>query len=118
MRNMLSFVWPVAFAAAMAVPVVASDVTVKGEVVDIACAMSKGEGGRGDAHAACALSCARRGQPVGILTEEAIYEVTGDFASSNNARLLDFVAKAVIVIGEVTEKDGKKLLNVKSIRAN
>lgn len=118
MRNMLSMICVAAFALAIAVPASASDVTVKGEVVDIACAMSKGDGGKGDAHAACALSCAKRGQPVGVLTDDAIYELTGDFAANNNAKLLDFVAKSVTVTGEVTEKDGKKLLNVKTIKAN
>jgi hypothetical protein len=118
MRKVLSFASAAIFAASLAVPVFASDMTVKGEVVDIACATSKGDGGKGDGHAAGALSCAKKGQPVGILTDDAIYEVTGDFAANNNAKLLDFVAKSVTVTGEVTEKDGKKLLNVKTIKAN
>ena len=33
-----------------------------------------------------------------------------------NAKLLDFVAKKVIVTGEVTEKYGVKSINVKSIK--
>ena len=115
MRRLISGVAVAAFAAAMVVPAFAAEVTVKGEVVDVACSMSKGEGGKGDAHAACAMSCAKRGQPVGILTSDAIYEVTGEFAANNNAKLLDFVAKQVTVTGDLTEKDGKKLLNVKSI---
>ena len=36
--------------------------------------------------------------------------------ANNNGRLLDFVAKAVTITGEVTERDGKKLLNVRTIR--
>jgi hypothetical protein len=39
------------------------------------------------------MVCAKKGQPVGILTADAIYTVTGDYAASNNAKLLDFVAK-------------------------
>jgi molybdopterin-guanine dinucleotide biosynthesis protein A len=118
MRNMISLVAAAVFAMAMALPAFAADVTVKGEVVDIACATSKGAGGKGDGHAACAMSCARRGQPVGLLNDEAIYEITGDFAANNNAKLLDFVAKSVTVTGEVTEQGGKKLLNIKTIKAN
>jgi len=118
MRNMMSCACAAVLAAVMSVPVLAAEVTVKGEVVDMACATSKGAGGKGDGHAACALACARRGQPVGILNDEAIYEVTGDFAANNNAKLLDFVAKSVTVTGEVTEQDGKKLLNIRTIRAN
>lgn len=116
MRKMLAIVAGAAFVAAMAAPIIAADMTVKGEVVDVACSTSKGEGGKGDGHAGCAMSCAKRGQPVGILTADAIYEVTGDFAANKNAKLLDFVAKQVEVTGSVTEKDGKKLLEIKSIK--
>ncbi len=116
MRKILAIAAGAAFIAALSAPLSAADMTVKGEVVDVACSTSKGAGGKGADHAACAMSCAKRGQPVGILTADAIYEVTGDYAANNNAKLLDFVAKQVVVTGEVTEKDGKKLLAVKSIK--
>jgi type 1 fimbria pilin len=116
MRKILAIAAGAAFVAFLSAPILAADITVKGEVVDVACSMSKGDGGKGAAHAACAMSCAKRGQPVGILTADAIYEVTGDWAADKNAKLLDFVAKQVEVTGEVTEKDGKKMLNVKSMK--
>ena len=103
-------------ATLLATPASAATVTVKGELVDIACATDKGAAGKGDAHSACALTCAKEGKPLGILTDDAIYEVTGDFTASRNARLLDFVAKSVTVTGDVTERDGQTLLNVKTIR--
>jgi molybdopterin-guanine dinucleotide biosynthesis protein A len=84
--------------------------------VEIACAAGKGAEGKGQAHAACALACAKRGEPVGVLTSDAVYEIAGDFTANNNARLLDFLAKQVTVTGELTERDGKKLLNVRTIR--
>src|SRR4030095_883818 len=120
MRNLISLVAGAAFVAALAIPAIpafAADVTIKGEVVDIACAVDKKDAGQGAAHAACALSCAERGQPVGILTADAIYTVTGDYAAEKNAKLLDFVAKQVSVTGTVTEKDGVKSINAKSIVA-
>ena len=116
MRNVISMVAGAAFVAALAMPAFASDMTVKGEVVDMACSTSKGDAGKGDAHAACAMSCAKRGQPAGILTADAVYTITGDYSANNNAKLLDFVAKVVIVTGEVTEKDGVKSINVKSMK--
>lgn len=116
MRNVISMVAGAAFVAALVMPVFAADMTVKGEVVDIACAVGKKDAGKGDGHAACAMSCAKSGQPVGVLTADAIYTVTGDYAANKNAKLLDFVAKKVIVTGEVTEKDGVKSINVKSIK--
>jgi hypothetical protein len=116
MRNLISMAAGVALLAALAIPAFASDMTVKGEVVDIACAVSKKDAGKGAGHASCAMVCAKKGQPVGILTADAIYTVTGDYTANSNAKLLDFVAKSVIVTGEVAEKDGVKSINVKSIK--
>ena len=116
MRKLISIVAGAAFAAALAMPVFAADMTVKGEVVDVACSTKKGDGGKGEAHAGCAMACAKKGLPVGILTADAIYTVVGDYAANSNAKLLDFVARNVIAVGEVTEKDGQKLINIKSIK--
>ena len=116
MKNVVSIVAGAAFVAALAMPVFAADMTVKGEVVDIACATSMKDKGHGPGHAGCTMDCAKKGQPVGILTADAVYTVTGDYAANKNAKLLDFVAKNVIVTGEVTEKDGQKMINVKSIK--
>lgn len=116
MRKLILTAVGAAFAVSLAMPALASDMTVKGEVVDVACSTSKKEAGKGATHAGCAMVCAKKGQPVGILTADAVYTVTGDYAANNNAKLLDFVAKNVIVTGEVSEKDGQKLINVKSIK--
>lgn len=116
MRKLLMLVAGAAFMAATMVPASAAEMTVKGEVVDVACATKKAPGGKGDAHAACAMACAKKGQPVGIMTADAIYIVTGDHAANNNAKLIDFVAKQVVVTGDVTEKDGQKTIAIKSIK--
>jgi hypothetical protein len=116
MRKILAIAAGVAVVVAMSVSTFAADITVKGEVVDVACAMKKGDGGKGAAHAGCAMACAKKGQPVGILTTDAIYVVSGEWAANNNAKMLDFVAKQVEVTGEVTEKGGKKVMTVKSIK--
>jgi hypothetical protein len=42
--------------------------TVKGEIVDMACYMAKGL--RGPSHKACAQLCARKGVPIGVLTDD------------------------------------------------
>ena len=130
MRNVISMMAGGAFVVALAMPVfagaptmrtlhrevVTADMTVKGEVVDVACSVAKKEAGKGAGHANCALVCAKKGQPVGILTADAVYTVIGDYAANSNAKLLDFVARNVVVTGEVTEKDGVKSINVKSIK--
>jgi hypothetical protein len=41
--------------------------TVKGEIVDLACYLPRGERGRGPAHQECAEMCAKDGAPLGVL---------------------------------------------------
>jgi type 1 fimbria pilin len=118
MRRILSWAAVAAFVVALAAPTLAQDsVTITGELVDTACALKKGEGGKGEAHAACAMACAKRGQALGIMTADAIYNVaSGEYTANNNAKLLEFVAKKVTVTGTVTEKDGQKSIAIKTIK--
>jgi type 1 fimbria pilin len=116
MKNVMSSIVAAVFAVALVAPLGAADnTTVKGEVVDLACSLSKGEGGKGEAHAACAMSCAKRGNQMAILATDEVYLIEGDYSANNNARLLDFVAKRIEAKGDVTEKDGKKVINVASM---
>lgn len=92
------------------------EVTLKGEVIDQPC--YDGKGGKGEAHKTCALSCAKRGNQLAILENDsnAVYSITGDYSANKNEKLIPFVAEIVEVKGTVTEKDGKKWLNVTSIK--
>ena len=116
MRKIFAFVASAALVAALASPLFAQATTVTGEVVDVACATKKAPGGKGDDHAGCAMACAKKGMPVGIMTADAIYTVTGDYTANSNAKLLEFVAKRVEVTGNVTEKDGQKMIEITSIK--
>jgi hypothetical protein len=115
MRKMFAVLAAAAFVASA--PLVAAEKTVKGEVVDVQCQLKKAPGGQGDAHKGCATACAKRGSQMGILTEDAVYEIQGDFAADNNAKLMEFVAGQVEATGEVSEKDGKKTITVTSMKA-
>jgi hypothetical protein len=44
------------------------EVTVKGEILDMTCYLSKGS--KGDRHKTCAKMCAKKGLPIGVLTDE------------------------------------------------
>jgi hypothetical protein len=44
--------------------------TASGEVVDLACYLTRGEKGRGEAHAECAEMCAKGGAPLGLLAAD------------------------------------------------
>lgn len=43
------------------------EITVQGEIVDLACYMTKGS--KGPQHRACAQMCAKKGVPIGVLTD-------------------------------------------------
>lgn len=93
-----------------------NEVTLKGEVIDQPC-YDKG-GKKGEDHKACALSCAKRGNQLAILEDgtSTVYSITGDYAANKNEKLIPYVAESVEVKGTITEKDGKKWLNVTSIK--
>ena len=93
----------------------ASTQTVKGELVDVACTM-KDANKKGADHADCAMGCAKKGGPVGILTADGVYTITGDYTNNKNEKLLEFVAKNVEATGHVSEKDGKKEIHLESIK--
>ena len=113
MKQVFSFAFGAVVAAALVLPAFAADTkTIKGEVIDLECSLTKGESGKGAAHAACALGGAKDGDQMAILTNDAVYLIEGDYAANKNAKLLDFVAKKVEAKGTVAEKDGKMTINV------
>jgi hypothetical protein len=116
MRKFAALLAGAAFAAALAAPLAADEKTIKGEVVDSVCYLKKAEN-KGEAHANCAMSCAKRGQPLAIVAADGVYVITGKYAAENNKMLLDYVAKAVSATGEVMEADGKKTIDIKTISA-
>ena len=103
-----------------AAPTLASDepkqVTIKGEVIDQPCYEGK-NGARGEAHKGCAMACAKRGNQMAIVDESNnVYSITGDYSANKNEKLIPFVAEMVEAKGVVTEKDGKKTIEVSSIK--
>jgi hypothetical protein len=108
----------VVIGAAMAASAAPSDkeVTLKGEVIDQPC-YDKG-GKKGEAHKACALSCAKRGNQMAILEDgtNTVYSIEGDYADNKNEKLVPYVAETVEVKGTVSEKDGKKWVTISSIK--
>ncbi|HWP99062.1 MAG TPA: hypothetical protein VNK92_01205 [Vicinamibacterales bacterium] len=113
MRRILAVTAILALAAAVA-PAWADTKTVRGEVIDVQCHTKKAEN-KGEGHANCALACARKGATMGILAEDGVYQITGEFAADKNRKLLDYVAKTVVATGEVTEHDGHKMIDIKKI---
>ncbi len=88
--------------------------TVKGEVIDMACYMSKGLHGEG--HAECAKECINSGLPVGILDKSGhVYLCMTAAHKPANSLLVPYVAKQVKATGTVFEKGGMEMLAVDKV---
>ncbi len=98
--------------AVASAPGAATITIVKGEVVHLECPLQKDDGGRGEAHARCAMDCAREGKPMAILAADAVYLIEGDYTANTNAKLLDFVARQVEAKGTVRDDAGTLHINV------
>lgn len=76
---------------------------------------------KGDTHKTCAQECAAKGLPIGILTDDGkIYQVMGkghEDLKTVNQPLVKYMETKVIVVGEVFEKQGERVMVVEKIKA-
>lgn len=84
--------------AIMLTAVVAAEETVTGVLVEVGCANEPAS----DAHTACMLRCAQRGEPIGIRTSDGIYTILGDWTANNGDALASLMAKEVEATGDVS----------------
>lgn len=92
--------------------------TVKGYVLDSACAFTKGL--KKPISAECATACAKAGSPLVILTDSGtIYWPIADTtpSSGQNDRLLPFAGQKVTASGKVFERGGSTALVIQKIEA-
>ena len=92
--------------------------TVKGYVLDSACAFTKGL--KQPISGECATACARAGSPLVILTDSGtIYWPIADTtpSSGQNDRLLPFAGQRVTASGKVFERGGSSALVIEKIEA-
>src|SRR5271169_3992357 len=92
--------------------------TVKGYVLDSACAFTKGL--KKPISAECATACAKAGSPLVILTDSGtIYWPIADTtpSSGQNDRLLPFAGQKVTATGKVFERGGSTALVIEKIEA-
>jgi hypothetical protein len=94
------------------------EITVEGEIVDLACYLAKGS--RGPSHKVCAQKCAERGIPIGVLSADGklllLLEDHSDEEPYEEAKKLAGVNAVVkgkkfskpgidgLVVGEIKEK--------------
>jgi hypothetical protein len=89
--------------------------TIKGEVVDLWCYMD--HAAHGEKHKACAVACAKMGNPIGIVDSKGnVYVAVGsELHQPGHDRLIDKMAQQVTVTGTVVSRGGMKMLYVQSI---
>jgi hypothetical protein len=103
-------------AAAFAAEEAAKTVTVKGYVLDSACAFTKGL--KKPISAECATACAKAGSPLVILAPSGtIYWPIADTtpSSSQNDKLLPFSGQNVTVRGKVFRRGGSTAIVISKI---
>lgn len=95
-----------------------STTTVKGYVLDSACAFTKGLDK--PISAQCATACAKSGSPLVILTSDGtIYWPISDKtpATSQNDKLLPFAGQKVTATGKLYERSGSRALVIEKLEA-
>jgi hypothetical protein len=99
-----------ALVVAVAAPALARTETVTGELVEQACYL-KDKKNVGGSHKDCGETCARRGQPLAVVTAGGkIYQITGPLAADNNTKLIPHLAHTIEITGDVSEKDGRMMI--------
>jgi hypothetical protein len=103
---------------AFSAPIGAAPLTVKGEVVDLAC--YKGDKTKmGEAHKGCGMTCVKKGNPLAIVTSDGqVYNLAGAYTENKNAKIVEgeLFAVPVEATGEVAEKDGGKVITVTAMK--
>jgi hypothetical protein len=79
--------------------------TLTGVVADASCFLTRGKTAMGaGSHEKCAVVCAQRGNRLALVTAKGdVYMIVGTLAQNNNAGLLQFVNKTVVMTGQVSQ---------------
>jgi hypothetical protein len=91
-------------------------VKVKGEVIDLWCYLEGGD--HGAEHKSCAVSCAKAGNPIGLLTEKGeVYVMMGmkDHQPGTDV-LIEKMAETVTVEGTLVKKGGTQVIYVSAVK--
>ncbi len=117
LRNLVNLALPLLLVVALfAAENSAKSATVKGYVLDSACAFTKGL--KKPVSSECAVACAKAGSPLVILSPTGtIYWPIADTTPSNsqNDKLLPYAGKQVTVSGKVYDRGGSKAIVISKI---
>jgi len=85
------------------------EVTVRGEVLDMACYIAYNLSG--PEHADCAKTCIKKGLPVGIKSEDGKVYLLVASDRPLNSELAEYAAKTITVKGKIRSRDGFTMLD-------
>jgi hypothetical protein len=89
--------------------------TMKGELVDLACYLSKGA--KGEGHKKCAQMCAAQGQPIGLLASDGkLYLVLGKHEGTALDDAKKLCGSMVELTGTHIERDGMHAIVLDSVK--
>lgn len=93
-----------------------TQMTIKGEVVDMWCYLEGGD--RGAATKDCATACAKAGNPIGIVDSKGILYVTAGLKDHQPAQalLLNRMSDNVTVTGTVVKNGGVQMIYIDTVK--
>lgn len=122
MRKLLAASMVGGFLLALCAAAMADTQTITGQLVDETC-YKQNKVNTGVDHKmpedtpGCAVTCAKMGLPVALLTADGkVYTVTGDLAANNNAKLVPHMSHKVELTGDVTSKGGTMTIAATSLK--
>ncbi|MGA9772133.1 MAG: hypothetical protein WBV94_24080 [Blastocatellia bacterium] len=97
----------------------AKETTLKGEVVDMHCYVTRHGGeGRGPGHAGCANACINRGVTAGFVTSDGkLYVLFDEKPFSVKEKIAGLAGQQVALTGVIVERDGVQAILFKSVEA-
>jgi hypothetical protein len=111
-----------ALVLALSASAFAATQTISGRLVDETC-YKQNKANTGVDHKmpedtpGCAVTCAKMGLPVALLTDDGkVYTVTGDLAANNNAKLIPHMSHKVELTGDVTQAGGAITIAATSLK--
>jgi hypothetical protein len=111
MKKLFAGLVALLFVGLVAAPALAAVETVTGTLVDQNCYMKDKVNNLGVDHKmpadvkGCAIGCAKKGQPLAVLTKDGkVYTIAGGLAADNNAKLVAHMGHTIAVTGDVVTK--------------
>ena len=123
MRKLFGAFLASAFLLSLASPAFAKTETITGKVVDMNCYAKDKVNNAGIDHKMptdtkdCAINCAKKGQPLALLTSDGkVYQIAGALADNNNAKLIAHISHTVSITGDTMDMGGTLMIHGSDVK--